>query len=80
MHTTTVQGEAGCKLDRHENIGKGKIGLQGFKRIMQCKHFTGLRSLPIIWLVKRSSDVEVIVVVRDKRGTFVNCNHIFLTS
>eukprot|EP00088_Acartia_fossae_P063316 TRINITY_DN7705_c0_g1_i13.p1 TRINITY_DN7705_c0_g1~~TRINITY_DN7705_c0_g1_i13.p1 ORF type:complete len:381 (+),score=63.52 TRINITY_DN7705_c0_g1_i13:31-1173(+) len=42
LHMNDSKGEAGCKLDRHENIGKGKIGLQGFKRIMQCKHFTDL--------------------------------------
>ena len=32
-------GEAGCRLDRHENIGKGKIGIEGFRRVMNCPHF-----------------------------------------
>ncbi len=41
LHLNDSKGEAGCKLDRHENIGKGKIGMEGFKRIMTCKHFTG---------------------------------------
>ena len=41
LHLNDSKGEAGCKLDRHENIGKGKIGLEGFKRIMTCKYFTG---------------------------------------
>jgi len=42
LHLNDSKGEAGCKLDRHENIGKGKIGIQGFQRIMNCKHFTDL--------------------------------------
>jgi len=42
LHLNDSKGEAGCKLDRHENIGKGKIGMDGFKRIMTCKHFTDL--------------------------------------
>ena len=40
LHMNDSKGEAGCRLDRHESIGKGKIGIEGFKRIMNCKHFT----------------------------------------
>ena len=39
--STVFKGEAGCHLDRHESIGKGKIGLEGFKRVMNCPRFTG---------------------------------------
>ena len=35
-------GEAGCHLDRHENIGKGKIGLEGFRRVMNEPRFANL--------------------------------------
>ncbi|XP_023338376.1 uncharacterized protein LOC111709036 isoform X2 [Eurytemora carolleeae] len=42
LHLNDSKGEAGCHLDRHETIGKGKIGVEGFKRIMNCKHFTDI--------------------------------------
>lgn len=29
-----VEGEVGCHLDRHEDIGRGKIGMDAFKYIM----------------------------------------------
>ena len=37
-----LAGKAGDHLDRHENIGKGYIGLEGFRRIMNCDHFNDL--------------------------------------
>jgi len=42
LHLNDSKGEAGCHLDRHESIGKGKIGLEGFKRVMNCPRFTDL--------------------------------------
>ncbi|MPC11560.1 putative endonuclease 4 [Portunus trituberculatus] len=40
-------GKVSCRkpgdhLDRHENIGKGTIGLEGFRRVMNCDHFNDL--------------------------------------
>lgn len=35
-------GKAGCRLDRHENIGKGEIGIEGFRRVMNCPHFNDI--------------------------------------
>ena len=43
MTNLFLKGEAGCHLDRHENIGEGKIGLQGFARILNSPHFTGMK-------------------------------------
>jgi hypothetical protein len=31
LFAPTHAGELGCKKDRHENIGKGKIGLEAFR-------------------------------------------------
>jgi len=42
VHLNDSKGPAGCHLDRHENIGKGTIGVAGFQRIMNCKHFINL--------------------------------------
>ena len=36
------QGPAGNHRDRHENIGKGSIGVEGFRRIVNCPHFTDI--------------------------------------
>ena len=38
-------GELGCHLDRHELIGKGKIGKKAFERIMNDKR---LENIPLI--------------------------------
>ena len=37
-----MQGPAGNHRDRHENIGKGSIGVDGFRRIVNCPHFTDI--------------------------------------
>jgi len=42
MHINDSTGPAGCHRDRHANIGEGSIGLKGFRRIMNCKHFTDI--------------------------------------
>lgn len=34
LHLNDSKGVAGCHLDRHENIGRGKIGIEGFRRVM----------------------------------------------
>ena len=42
---SSLSGTLGCHLDRHENIGKGRIGKEGFRRIM--KH-PRLNNIPMI--------------------------------
>lgn len=37
MHCNDSYGELGGKRDRHEHLGKGKIGLAGFKALVQDK-------------------------------------------
>jgi deoxyribonuclease IV len=34
FHLNDSKGPLGCKLDRHENIGKGELGLEGFRRVL----------------------------------------------
>ena len=34
IHSNDSKGALGSHLDRHENIGKGKIGEAGFRRIL----------------------------------------------
>jgi len=37
-----LAGGLGCHLDRHENIGRGKLGLSTFRRIMNDPFFDDL--------------------------------------
>jgi len=39
VHANDSMGELGNKKDRHENIGKGKIGEEGFNAILHEEHF-----------------------------------------
>ncbi len=45
IHLNDAKGELGSRHDRHEHIGKGNIGLEGIKRII---NHPKLRNLPFI--------------------------------
>ncbi|OCT85533.1 probable endonuclease 4 isoform X2 [Xenopus laevis] len=53
IHLNDSQGEVGCKLDRHEKIGHGHIGLEGFRHVMNEPRFNGI---PMILETPLSSD------------------------
>lgn len=38
-HTNDAKAARGSKLDRHQQIGKGTIGLEPFRRLLNDKHF-----------------------------------------
>ncbi|XP_018014258.1 probable endonuclease 4 isoform X2 [Hyalella azteca] len=42
LHINDSKNEAGAHVDRHECIGKGHIGIEGMKRIMNCDLFNDL--------------------------------------
>lgn len=42
IHMNDSKGKVGDHQDRHENIGHGTIGIEGFRRIMNCEHFNDL--------------------------------------
>ena len=44
-HLNDSLGPAGCHRDKHANIGKGCIGEEGFRRIMNSPHF---KDIPLI--------------------------------
>jgi deoxyribonuclease-4 len=39
FHLNDSRGPLGCKVDRHEHIGKGEIGLAGFRLLLNDQHF-----------------------------------------
>jgi len=45
LHLNDSKGPIGSRLDRHENIGKGKIGREGLKALVRYK---GMNERPII--------------------------------
>ncbi|XP_013789236.1 uncharacterized protein LOC106473102 [Limulus polyphemus] len=45
IHLNDSAGKLGCHLDRHENIGKGNIGIEGFRHIMNDPR---LNNIPMI--------------------------------
>ncbi len=45
VHLNDSRADIGKRLDRHENIGKGKIGIGGFRALM---HSGGLSRIPMI--------------------------------
>lgn len=53
MHLNDSRKELGSRLDRHHNLGKGEIGLDAFKFIMQDERFDNIP------LVLETSDSEL---------------------
>ena len=42
VHLNDSKKELGCRVDRHEHIGKGEIGLEAFRCLMNDKRFAGV--------------------------------------
>lgn len=45
IHLNDSKGVLGCNLDRHEKVGKGKIGMKGMKAFL---HYKGITERPLI--------------------------------
>ena len=64
VHLNDSKGGLGSKIDRHEHIGLGKIGEEGFRNILKSK----LRALPLILetpMVEKGDDIDNLKKVRD---------------
>ncbi|XP_068108230.1 probable endonuclease 4 isoform X2 [Hyperolius riggenbachi] len=42
VHLNDSKGKVGCRLDRHENIGRGHIGVTGFRQVMNEPRFNDI--------------------------------------
>ena len=42
LHLNDAKGALGCRLDRHESIGKGLLGTEAFRLFMEDKRFDGI--------------------------------------
>jgi deoxyribonuclease-4 len=68
MHLNDSKGDLGSKLDRHEHIGLGKIGMEGFKLILKDP---AVRSKPLILetpVDDRRDDRGNLALVRELAG------------
>jgi deoxyribonuclease-4 len=54
FHLNDSKKELGSRVDRHEHIGKGFIGLEGFRRLMRDDRF---RSIPIVLETPKGKDL-----------------------
>ncbi|MCS7373652.1 MAG: deoxyribonuclease IV [archaeon GB-1845-036] len=64
VHLNDSKGDLGSRIDRHEHIGMGRIGEEGFKQILRSR----LVEYPLILetpIDKRRSDVENLNKVRE---------------
>jgi deoxyribonuclease-4 len=57
IHLNDSKGDIGSHLDRHDHIGLGKIGLEGFKSILNSN---SLRDLPVIMETPKKSSSDDI--------------------
>jgi len=65
IHANDSKGELGSGIDRHEHIGMGYIGEEGFKAIL---HNDSLRKLPLILetpIDRRGTDVTNLRRLRE---------------
>ncbi|WP_214084375.1 deoxyribonuclease IV [Methanoculleus sp.] len=68
VHLNDCKGDLGSGLDRHEHIGLGSIGEEGFRHIL---HHSAVRSLPLICetpVDERRGDAGNIAKVRELAG------------
>lgn len=55
FHVNDSKRELGSRVDRHEHIGKGRIGLEGFRHLMNDERF---RSIPKILETDKGPDMK----------------------
>ena len=64
VHLNDSKGDFNSRIDRHEHIGMGKIGEEGFRNILESK----LGQLPLIMetpVDSRRNDVDNLRKIRD---------------
>jgi len=56
IHLNDSKREFNCRVDRHENVGKGVLGLEGFKWIVNNEKFAGL---PLVCETEEPFDEQI---------------------
>ena len=69
FHLNDSKGELGCRLDRHEHIGKGWIGLEAFRLLLNDLRFAGIpKYLETPKGVDLREDIENLATLRGLWG------------
>ncbi len=71
IHLNDSKGALGSRIDRHEHIGKGKIGDNGFSLIMNDKRF---KDIPKILETPKGADMEEDVMNMRRLRRYVKRN------
>ena len=54
VHLNDSKGDLGCRRDRHEHIGKGKVGLEAFRLVLADAR---LRDVPMVLETEKGDDL-----------------------
>ncbi len=54
FHLNDSKGDLGCRRDRHEHIGRGRVGLETFRRLLNDPRF---RDLPMVLETPKGEDL-----------------------
>ena len=57
FHVNDSKKGLGCRVDRHENIGKGAIGIEAFRCLMKDERF---RAVPKILETPKENDMDLV--------------------
>jgi len=66
FHGNDSKAGLGERKDRHEHIGKGKIGIEGFKNIIKNPHFKNINMIVETPPEKVGEDIKALKILRDK--------------
>ncbi len=65
IHGNDSKVDLGERKDRHEHIGKGKIGIEGFKNIVECKELKNINMIVETSPSKVGEDIKILKSLRN---------------
>ncbi len=65
IHLNDSKKECGSHVDRHEDIGKGKIGLEGFRLLMNDERFFSIPKILETPKIDLSDDVQNMKILKE---------------
>ncbi|MCM8804779.1 MAG: deoxyribonuclease IV [Candidatus Omnitrophica bacterium] len=71
IHANDSKTDCGSRIDRHEHIGKGKIGIKGFEEIIKDEYFGNLPFIietPKLSLKEDKENIEILRRIGEKYG------------
>ena len=75
IHINDSKKDLGSRVDRHEHIGKGKIGINGFKLLFNDQRFF---NIPKILETPKESDLSEDIINLKTIVNLINKDHLKL--